>query len=763
MTKYKNSNVAVMLFYFKPSVPLEILARGPRATEAYNRALLEGKGYARRVPVMIIGQARTGKTSLKRSLKGELFNPNEESTEGIETDPSYFKVSTDVWRTGKNGTGTESEPTFSFERQAAQLIVERLEDRKTGSSNAEELSPNTNNAATEPCKVNQEAKELSDEHKNSIIIELSPQDAKLVEKDKADLEEPSGEGMTPSRQVSHDHLHVLKLPEDIAALVQRLLEKNDNDKHDIYSIIWDFGGQSVYYDTHPIFLTRRAIYILACNLSCDPCQKADPPTKKGMGENMEDVCCSKTNLDYLDFWMSSVYSLVRPDAVSKELPAVFLACTHADKQSQNANPSKIYDSLKEKVYKELLKGLFVVDNTKSGSDDECRGVKKLREKVLSVAKKLPQMEEAIPLKWLKFEKVLYLLSQDGYKWIPIEKARQIATEECGISDDEETIRTLLNFLHDQRVLIHFSDSPELKSMVILSPQWLIDVFKEVITVKSWEDVEDFGDLWRSFQETGILDENVLDDAWRSLIDTDDNRETCKSTLISIMERFNLLFSWPSLDGTTKQYLVPSMLTSPPTEKVLKHLDCVRIPSVFVEFGSRRVPPGFFSRLLLLFYRLCQEEWKRDVNPQLFKDFAMFHILPERAISLVFMLHTSSIEIVFHDGKDARDLNTSRTIYSQLKCLLERICKEFFWLKHVKYRMCVCCPVCSQDDFTCRAHGMRGCECLHFLSESELRERPYCNKPGVCGDPTITITMFEHWFALSDSPQQSGIPLTQVSS
>ena len=752
-----------MLFYFKPSVPLEILARGPRATEAFSRALLEGKGYARRVPVMIIGQARTGKTSLKRSLKGELFNPNEESTEGIETDPSYFKVSTDVWRTGKKGTGTESEPTFSFDRQAAQLIVERLEERKTGSSNAEELSPNTNNAATEPSKVNQEAKELSDEHKNSIIIEPSPQDAKLVEKDKADLEEPSAEGMTPSRQVSYDHLHVLKLPEDIAALVQRLLEKNENDKDDIYSIIWDFGGQSVYYDTHPIFLTRKAIYILACNLSYDPYQKADSPTKKGMGGNMDDVCCSKTNLDYLDFWMSSVYSLVRPDGVSKELPAVFLACTHADKQSQNANPSKIYDSLKDKVYKELLKGLFVVDNTKSGSDDECRGVKKLREKVLSVAKKLPQMEEDIPLKWLKFEKVLYLLSQDGYKWISIEKARQIASEECGISDNEETIRTLLDFLHDQRVLIHFSDSPELKSMVILSPQWLIDVFKEVITVKSWEDVEDFGDLWRSFQETGILDEKVLDHAWGSLIDTDVNRETCKSTLISIMERFNLLFSWPSSDGTTKQYLVPSMLMSPPTEKVRKHLDCVRTPSLFVAFGSRRVPPGFFSRLLLLFYRLCQEEWKRDVNPQLFKDFAMFHILPERAISLVFMLHSSSIEIVFHDGKDARDLNTSRTIYSQLKCLLERICKEFFWLKHVKYRMCVCCPVCSQDDFTCRAHGMRGCECMHFLSESELCERPYCNKPGVCGDPTITITMFEHWFALSDSPQQSGIPLTQVSS
>ena len=62
---------------------------------------------------MIIGQDRTGKTSLKKSLKGETFNPNEKSTVGIETDPSYFKVSTDVWRTGVKSKGNKLEQTFS--------------------------------------------------------------------------------------------------------------------------------------------------------------------------------------------------------------------------------------------------------------------------------------------------------------------------------------------------------------------------------------------------------------------------------------------------------------------------------------------------------------------------------------------------------------------------------------------------------------------------------------------------------------------------
>ena len=787
------------MFYFTSLAPSEILARGRIATEAYRRALLEGKGYARRVPVMIIGQARTGKTSLKRSLKGELFNPNEGSTKGIETDPSYFKVSTDVWRTGQKSEDTESEPTFLLDHQVAQKIVESLrKGDRSGNPSTSGVKPSINDSkVVEQIEANSLPTDRSEEISSSGV-EPSLQDSKVVEKAKpyslrTDLRSSRTElslhasnvpekaqtsssrteqsGSVPSLQDSKDHLSVPELPENVAALVQNLLERSQEfeDEDNIYSIIWDFGGQSVYYATHPIFLTKQAIYILACDLSRDPDQKAKAPTKKGMYENKLDTHCKKTNRDYLDFWMTSVYSLVSPSTNRQEtlspemLPAVFLACTHADKPYKTkANPKelaeKIFATLKDKIYGDLLKDVFVVDNTKSGSNDECQDVKNLRETVLSVAKELPQIKKAIPLKWLKYEKVLRLLSEEGYRWIPIDRARQIASDECGIDDDEQ-FRTLLNFLHDQRILIHFSETANLEKMVILSPQWLIDIFKEVITVKHFKQTDKrVARLWRNFEKTGILDKNLLNHAWRPL---SDNRETFDS-LIAIMEKFSLLCAWPS-DGTTQKYLVPSMLMSPPTDDVRKHLDCVRTPSLFVAFESGRVPPGLFSRFVLQFHRLCQEEWKSEINPELFNNFAMFHILPDRAISLVFMLHSSSIEIVFHDGKDARDLNTSRFIYSQLKCVLEHICMEFFWLKHVKYKMCVCCPVCSQEDrVTCRTHVNRGCDCLHLLSESELRERPYCNRPVICGDRTITITMFEHWFAFCDS-QQSRIPLTKVSS
>ena len=751
---------------------------------------------------MIIGQARTGKTSLKKSLKGELFNPNEESTEGIETDPSYFKVTTDVWRTSSNSEDTETEPEFLLDRQVAQNIAKGLkEEERLGDPSRSKIKPSVKDfKVVERSEANSPPTERSRES-GSNRIEPSLQDSKVVENDKAPPlptevsvepeETKTSSSVTeqsesdPSPQDSKDHQ---KVPDNVAALVQELLKDNKKfmEGDDMYSVIWDFGGQSVFYDTHPIFLTEKAIYVLAYDLSRDPYQKADAPVKQGMYEDIEDTDCQKTNFDYLDFWMSSIYSLVskntnrqKPSSPEK-LPPVFLVCTHADEPyTKKGNPSKeIYGALKDKIYRDLLKGYFVVDNTKSGSSDECQGVKKLRESLLSVAKELPQMKEKIPLKWLKYEKVLYLLMSKGRERIFIEEARQVALDECGIDDDVK-FRTVLNFLHDQKVLINFNELPELESMVILNPQWLVDVFKEVITFKSFNPPENGVEslfttensverLWKDFETTGVLDRKVLDHAWGRFID---DQETCRS-LVAIMERFSLLCPWPS-EGTTEQYLVPSMLRSPPTDDVLKLLASAQMPSLFVSFESRRVPPGLFSRLILLFHKWTQERWMSPIKPVLFHNVALFHICPHNATSLVLLCHSSSIEIVLCVGDgvaladEARfsyevDLNVSRDIHRQMRLFLECMRKEFFWLEHVRYEMCISCPVCSlqKGSSKCRKHCVRGCDCLHLLSELEMQNLPYCERPVVCGDRRICKAMFAPWFSFSDE-QEGRISLSKV--
>ena len=691
---------------------------------------------------MLIGQDRTGKTSLKRSLKGEAFNAKERSTDGIETDPSYFRISTEIWRTGKKNEDTDSESKLLFEHHAAQHVVESLKKGKTNSPQVKETS---------------------------VTEQTILQDPNLC--------------MTDSCEDNDDRLFARTLPKDVASLVGKLLQDDETveDEDEIYSIFWDFGGQSVYYATHPIFLTEKAIYILVCDLSRNPNEKASVPVMKGMYRDIKDTCCNKTNLDYLDFWMSSVYSLVGantggqdaavPGTLTEKLPPVFLVCSHADKPYRDDDPKQlaleVYGVLRKRVYyQHLFKDVFVVDNTKSGSDNECPEVVRLRRELFAVAKNLPHMKEAIPLKWLRYENILQRLSKERYKWIPIQKARQIASDECGIHDEEE-FRVMLNFLHEQRVLVHFNETLELDNMVILDPQWLIDVFQRVITVKGYDHIEkNVEELWLQL-ETGILDERLLDHEWKPLFDSQELRKS----LIALMERFCLLCPWPS-DNANKKYLVPSMLRSPPTDDVLEFLSSVQIPSLFVRFESGRVPSGLFSRLVVLFYQMSKTQWKNPVNPALFNNFALFRILPDQGTFVILLCHSSCIEIVVRNGDDAPeevagfnhgnfDLTTSRAIHCQLKFLFECMRMEFHWLKNMVYEICVCCPVCSQKgSVQCRVHGVRGCECLHLLSEMELQKSQYCKTPGVRGDCRIDIKMFAPWFKFLDA-QESGISLNEV--
>lgn len=58
---------------------------------------------------MLIGQNRAGKTSLKKSLLGLKFDPGEQSTEGIEVDPSRFELDVDrVMNWQLRGRGKEA-------------------------------------------------------------------------------------------------------------------------------------------------------------------------------------------------------------------------------------------------------------------------------------------------------------------------------------------------------------------------------------------------------------------------------------------------------------------------------------------------------------------------------------------------------------------------------------------------------------------------------------------------------------------------------
>ena len=736
-----------------------VLTRGPVAMEVYINALAERETLVKRVPLMLIGQAEAGKTSLKKSLKGICFNPEEESTVGIDVDLFHFKLTKEIWKVGETDQEANSVMAISFEHQAARSIANNLKER--GKDSEKKRAHVTSDKSYDNVWF-ESAIAVMPTMTEAPLCEPSKSPDQIQTPENSAGPSPASEdspGPSPASEDSSwpipDDTTTFTPPEqdfeEIAVLAETLLQDEGLENKDVYSILWDFAGHSVYYVTHALFLTARAIYFLVYDLSQNPHDTAKPRVKQGVYKKFAESNL-KTNLDYLDLWMASVASLASQgeDDIDpkkpKKLPAVFLVCTHADEPHGGRDPremaSEIFGRLRKKSYGCHLHDVFCVDNTKSGGESECPEVMRLREEVLAVSNELPYMNEEIPIKWLKYEKALRMMLESGYKWISLDKAKHIASKVCKINNDEEVL-TLLNFLHDLRILIYFEGTPELNQLVILDPQWLIDVFKKVITVKprhEWKEKK-FEDLWCKLEGEGILDEDLVNHVWSDLT----NQKGTLEGLIATMEKFGLLCLCPSSDDLcSKQYLVPSMLKSHPPEAIMKLAASAQVPSLFVKFESGQVPAGLFPRLVLQFYQWGKEEFWAPENPKLYQNFARFFISGGKGCSVILKCHSSSIEILYHSvGDNTASFTFTRAVRRQIGLILECMCNELCWLNNMKYQMSVICPVCCDGNAVvhCDMHDEQSCkqeECLHFWSESELcgsKKSIICTKNAFAEDIT----------------------------
>ena len=178
--------------------------------------------------------------------------------------------------------------------------------------------------------------------------------------------------------------------------------------------LWDFAGQHVYYASHPVFLSPRAVYILVYNLSKSLSAKAEPWVRQGATDHRLHNPNDETNLDNLLAWLVSVHSIRGADVgddvkdadhQAKEKPGylrppVLIVGTHADQPFEDLEIMRecIENGISGKTYQQQVeRPFFYVDNTKSKSDG---GVKKLKNKIMTLFKKGSwKAETELPLRY----------------------------------------------------------------------------------------------------------------------------------------------------------------------------------------------------------------------------------------------------------------------------------------------------------------------------------------------------------------------------
>ena len=182
--------------------------------------------------------------------------------------------------------------------------------------------------------------------------------------------------------------------------------------------LWDFAGQQLYYASHPVFLTSRAIYILVCNLSKSLHDTAQPCVRQGKHNFTLDNPNAETNLENLLSWLSTVHSITQMtgetcvDAggtLPHLRPPVIIVCTHADKPFEDIATMKlkIQEAIAGKKYeRHVVRPIFSIDNTAKliqrrlekvfRKDKNIDDIQELRDKIMEVLRQEPYMGERIP-------------------------------------------------------------------------------------------------------------------------------------------------------------------------------------------------------------------------------------------------------------------------------------------------------------------------------------------------------------------------------
>ena len=540
-------------------------------TDAYFRACQNGVAKNTRIPVIIVGQDRGGKTSVKKHLLGRDFDPEELSTDGIKVDVVELtdENAKDSWK------GKETE----FLKSASEVDEHILE-----------------------CAAKMTEKEQNQKSNSDAISSQSEEtvSAKLV-------------------TTTQDTLTEEKLDK-----IHKFRNNVNSESPSTTVFLHDFAGQSIYYDTHFCFLKTACPYLLVVDVSSPLDSTAKPRFKFRDSERDLHDPLLKTNFDYLFSWLTVLAKL--NDVICSEissgshcrrykLPPVVIALTNSDK-CEAKYIDEVKERIKDKLRKEMFQNVFtetihVIDNTSPERNNH--EIRELRRHLYDLCKDILKELLPMPVGWLRLEVKLGDKMLKGLKHITLEECHEVA-KFCKVDD----VDSALDFLHNQGIIVHHKKS----QVVVLDPPWLMNLFTKIITVPKEQNLDPIDACFAHL----LLDKGIL---MKEYLERKLDREHL--VLEELMKQFSLLCPWyyeregsdvqEELSKSPNAYIVPSV--APSLEKgrdVQEELSQSPIASVLLKFNLGYVPIGFYTRFQTTMIKRCVEEGLLKDTPQLFCNF-----------------------------------------------------------------------------------------------------------------------------------------------
>ena len=528
----------------------------------YEEALKGGEVEVVYGRVSLLGPAAVGKTSLKHGLMNKPLPAHPESTlvAGVHT---LKPVSYQWARAGSPETDYWKEVSERDEvEEMAQLMATIVRERKSHSLLKKFVDNMKQVFLTSPAV----AKFQPDVGPKSSVV------------DKTQLEQIK----------SHE------VEEVFQSIFCRAIEiTTPKIDPEVWLHVWDSGGQPVFLDVLPAFLTSRTMFLLLFNASKDLNDKWEV-LETIRGRQRKTDYGEMSTLDLLHQWMTAIFGhLARCDRSSQlvEYPRIMLVGTHGDQADKAAIQQEVEFHFTKKHFSNMLYlPPLVVDNTTAGSGEaEDPGFKIIRARVHEMTS--GKLSVRTPVTWVLFRKVLEKL---GRKYMQFSEVITVAAA-CYIG--KEAVSAVLMFYHEIGAILFYPHIKSLQDVVITDPKWLVDQLGKLLTLERKEGFDPTRTLWPVLFDNGIALEALYEAVWKDC-------GIAPNALMDLLVHFLLAAPVSPTDlqdclGRGKAFFLPCVMKfyhGDPSTILVDHQH--QAAPLFITFETLGfVPPGFFARLI----------------------------------------------------------------------------------------------------------------------------------------------------------------------
>ena len=410
--------------------------------------------------------------------------------------------------------------------------------------------------------------------------------------------------MTP---ISVDpYLPTTQIPAELVQEVVDTVNSEDIQDGEIRSVIFDIGGQEIYYEIKFLFLAEEDIVMLCFDASV--LLDKSVRTRSGRFEEKAAIRGMLSNIETIEVLLHSVYVRGRegPEGfMSLRIPLVLMVGTHAESltvQDEHSIISKIKQKFAGKAFMDHLpteesEAFHFITN----SNPDTHRVNHLRFTIVEGAK--PVTKVLRPISYLQFEQQIL----EEYKG-RIERTKATEMARLAGIKGEEKVDALLQYFTNKGILLYYPKIESLKNEIFISPNEVSELVCTVITTESFKPSNALQFSYDRYNKHALLEESLFDFMLKKCGKYND-----KGVILGLLQKFSIAAEVPPAttfpgeirpSGKGKVLIIPSLLVYDETATYQKTKDDIvvvyHVPRGFL-------PETIFNKLLVETINWCREE------------------------------------------------------------------------------------------------------------------------------------------------------------